>query len=143
MPNLKSINLFQICFGVGAPLFFFGIFIFLIPNHTFVAAALFVSYVWRVYDSFHKTCSRCHFYGTWKCGLPGKIVSFVLQKNYSQLSRSKILQHAIVDWVFLVGVSLLYVWGYGAMGLMASLWPLLAYFVVYKPKRFHGLLWKV
>lgn len=143
MPNLKSQSLFQIWFGIGAPLFFFGIFVFLLPKHFVLAAILFGAYVWRVYDSFHKTCSRCQFYGSWRCGLPGKIVSLVMPKNTAAISRKTIRQHALVDWIFLLVVAALYVWAFGRMGLLAWIWPATAYFLVYKPKRFHGLLWRL
>lgn len=134
---------FQLWFGLGAPCFFFGALFLLGSKSILFAFLLFGAYIWRVYDSFQKTCSRCQFYGSWKCGLPGKIVKLFFAKQNSPISSHTIQVHAWVDGAFLIGVSLLYLWLLGPIGLMLWIWPIGCYFIVYKPKQFHGLLWKL
>lgn len=140
-------KLFSIWFGVGAPLYFLSLSVFMYFIHPSLAVISLLAYIWRVYDSFQKTCSRCQFYGTGKCGLPSLIVPLFFQKKTTSLSIQKIRQHYIVDLIF-VGFA---AFGYLSLGiahkqigyLLFLLWPIGAWLISFKHKRFHGLLYQL
>jgi len=137
-------RIFQFAFGLGAPLFFLGVFTVLLPNHLGLSIGFLIAYIWRVFDSFQKTCSRCSNYGSWRRGLPGKTVTLFFKKNKEEISSTIIKKHALVDWVFIVAaVGVYFFYGSARLGLISLIWPTLAYFLVYKPKRWHGLLHKL
>lgn len=137
-------KLFSIWFGLGAPLYFLSLSVFLYFVHPSLAAVTLVAYIWRVYDSFKKTCSRCQFYGTGRCGLPSLLVPIFFQKKKSSLSQSKIKLHYFVDLSFMALAGL----GYFVLALSQNqgayllflVWPIGAWLVSFKKKRFHGLL---
>lgn len=138
----KNFLFFRIWFGFGAPLYFFGALTFLAFHSMPMALFLLLAYAWRIYDSFTTTCCRCPHYGTYNCGVQGKIASFFVKRKTDFLSKDKIKLHSYVDWIFIV-VALIVYFQKPWLGFLASLWPVGAYFLVYKPKRFHGLLHKL
>lgn len=134
-------NLFRIWFGLGAPLFFFGALYLALKIHVLVAFFLGLSYSFRIYHSFSSTCSRCAFYGSSICGLPGKIVPWFFNKNTTPLSFELIQKHKKIDFIFIAIAFLIYV--FTNQFLIGLIWPIGAYFTVYKNHQFHGLLHKI
>lgn len=132
--------IFFFVFGIGAPLYFLGA-LFWVFQVSFALGALHsLLLVWRVYDSFSKTCARCPQYGSWRCGLPGKVVPYFFKKKHSLPSLKTIRLHYYID-VF----SCLYALCWHALAgfdfaLLALLWLVLAWFVAFGPKANHGLM---
>lgn len=139
--NLSKI-IFQIWFGFGAPLYFLGLLAFY-THQPALCVFIICAYILRIADSFQKTCSRCPSYGSWQCGIPSKLVSVFLPKNNSSLSLKTIHQHMWVDFIFIGSAAFFYFLALGFKGLIVLVWPVGAYFIVYRNKRFHGLLWKI
>ena len=97
-----------------------------------------VAWVWH---SFATTCSRCHFYGTGKCGIPGKVVPYFFKKRTLvdfPLWRIKVNLYSDIalmiylNAVFSMRPILLPI----TLGATFIVWQ-----VVYRHRRFHGLLY--
>lgn len=140
--NKITFSLFKVWFGFGAPLYFFGALVLSFWISPWLSLFLFLSYVWRFYDSFTKTCCRCPNYGTFRCGFQGKMASWFVKRKIDSLSPSQILNHSYIDWGFILAAWLIY-WQIPWLAMIALIWPLGAYFICYRPKQFHGLLHKL
>ncbi len=136
----RSKSLFQVWFGVGAPVFFFGSMYLAVQIDLRLGLALFLVLLIRVWDSFRTTCRRCGFYGTWKCGLPGKIVTLFFERERSHLSKNRIYLHYIVDLMVTLLAFSLYAYHGSIVLLLGLIWPAGAVILVFGPRRFHGLL---
>ena len=138
--SINPLKTFSFWFGFGAPLYFFGALLLIGQKSLSLGAVVLAAYCWRVYQSFDKTCSRCPNYNSWTCGVPGKLVAHLMPKKSTRLSKKQIQTEAVIDWTFMIGVYLLAYLPHPIFRYIAWIWPLLAYVLVYKPKRFHGLL---
>lgn len=136
----RSRKAFQIWFGVGAPLFFLGSVYLAAQLHLMLGATVFFLLVIRVWDSFRTTCRRCGFYGSWKCGLPGKFVPLFYEREHSSLPKNRIHTHYLVDLMATAMALGLYGLHGGMILVLGLVWPLGALFIVFAPKRYHGLL---
>lgn len=94
---------------------------------------------WMFY-AFATTCCRCQFYGSSKCGLPGMVVPHLFKKkSITGLPLWRIKLNYCNDMGLMVYLNAVYV-------LLPLLLPVivfstwLVYQVVYKQKRFHGLM---
>ena len=142
--NIKPYKVFFLICGVIYPFILLGALFISFKTHLalgFLTLA-FLAY-WMSY-AFSTTCCRCSFYGTSRCGLPGKIVPFLLKKKSIEgLPLWRIQLNYYNEMVLMVYINSVYL-------LVPMLFPIivllsvLVYKYVYKHKRFHGLmhLWK-
>lgn len=137
--NNKSKFLFFIWFGIGAPIFFGTALYLSFQFHMICGIATTCVYLFRVWDSFETTCSRCSNYGSWNCGLPGKSVKWFFNRNFQKLSPNRIKRHRSLDWIVTIYTLCFYIFS-SAWGILSIIWPIGAYFIVYRPRRYHGLL---
>lgn len=135
-------KLFRLWFGYGAPFYFFGAAIYAASFSWWLAALLFISYIFRIYDSFATTCSRCSHYGTSHCGLPGLTVKLFFSKKHDMPSKARIKIHFYTDLIFIFLTWLVYLSNIYLL-ILASIWAVGAWLIVFKQKRFHGLLYRL
>lgn len=140
---MNSRKLFTYWFGIGAPVYFLIALGLAFVIHIYLGIVLLLLYSWRVYDSFHTTCSRCGFYGTYNCGLQGKIVSLMLSKKSGFVSRKRIKIHFYTDIFFIVLTYLIYLSLGIVPALLAAIWPVGAWIIALGPKKYHGLMWRI
>jgi hypothetical protein len=93
------------------------------------------------WHSFATTCSRCHFYGTGKCGIPGKVVPFFFKKrSLKGFPLWRIKANLYSEVVLMIYLNAIYTLRPlllpATLGVTAIIW-----LVVYRGKRFHGLLY--
>lgn len=94
-----------------------------------------------VWHSFATTCSRCHFYGTGKCGIPGKVVPYFFKKrSLKDFPLWRIKANLASDVVLMAYLNAVYalrpVLLPFTLGATAIVW-----LMVYRRNRFHGLLY--
>ena len=96
--------------------------------------------IYWVSYSFSTTCCRCQYYGSSKCGVPGIIVPYLFKKkSISNLPHWRIWINYSNDIFLMVYLNCIY-------ALVPLLFPfvfsatLIVYIVVYRKKKFHGLM---
>jgi predicted neutral ceramidase superfamily lipid hydrolase len=142
--NIKPYNVFFIICGVIYPFILFGALLISFKTHLALGLLTLVILAYWMTYAFTTTCCRCSFYGTSRCGLPGKVVPLLLKKkslNGLPLWRIKLnYYNEMVLMVYINSVYLLI----PILSPLIILMSLLVYKFVYKHKRFHGLmhLWK-
>jgi hypothetical protein len=102
-----------------------------------LTATLLIAWVWH---SFSTTCSRCQFYGTSKCGIPGLVVPYFFKKRSAAgLPLWRIWANYYSDIALMFYINAVYLWQPTflpiTLGATAIVW-----FVIYRRKRFHGLM---
>lgn len=136
-------RVFTIWFGFGAPVYFFGALWLAFLINPYLGCAILGLYIWRIYNSFNTTCSRCSFYGTFKCGLQGKVVSLLFRKKTDSISTNRIKIHFFTDLLF-IGLAYMIYLSYGILpALLAAIWPIGAWLISLGPKKYHGLMWRL
>jgi hypothetical protein len=97
-----------------------------------------VAWVWH---SFATTCSRCHFYGTSKCGIPGMVVPYFFKKRtLIGFPLWRIKANMYSDFVLMIYLNAIF-------ALRPVLLPftlgatVIVWLVIYRRNRFHGLLY--
>ncbi|NMR28081.1 hypothetical protein HH219_21630 [Pseudoalteromonas sp. NEC-BIFX-2020_015] len=143
MNIIKSRRFFSLWFGIGIPPFLIGTiyFSFLISFlHGMVSASIVV--LW-VFETFSTTCRRCQFYGTMKCGLPSMIVPMIYEKKSPlSLSVSRVKIHYFLDVAMIVYVNFIYA-HFPFLFPFVLIGSIVGWMIVFKNKRFHGLLWRL
>ena len=137
----KSYKIFYLFCGVLYPMIALGaIVISFYQNIWFGVLTSFILIYWISY-SFSTTCCRCQFYGSKKCGLPGIIVPFLFKKkSINNLPRWRIWVNYYNDIFLMVYLNSVYIF-------IPLIFPfvlastVLVYVVVYRQKRFHGLMY--
>jgi hypothetical protein len=104
----------------------------------FGAGFCLLTVVW-LYDMGATTCSRCRSYGTGKCGTQSWIVPLIWRRKTSPASRFRVRLHLALDFLMMaVGLA-----AYARFPItlpFCLLWLVLGLWVVYLPRRNHGLL---
>lgn len=141
---LQSQRWFTVYFGFGIPPVLYGTVI--ISYKLGIVAGLFVTAfvaAWHV-DTFVTVCSRCSFYGTNKCGLPGLIApKLVSRKDRFSASVRRIRAHLIFDIGLIVLVNTVWFLAYFPFWIVVGVCTFGGYLTVFKRKRFHGLLYRL
>ncbi len=94
-----------------------------------------------VWHSFATTCSRCHFYGTGKCGIPGRVVPYFFKKRSLEgFPLWRIKANLYSDIVLMIYLNAIYAL-HPALLLLTLSATAIVWLVVYRHNRFHGLLY--
>ncbi len=92
------------------------------------------------YEGGRTTCSRCAYYATSKCGLPGLIAPFLTErKSAASLSLERVRSHMRLDMAVILFINALYAIEPWFLPL-ALVWTAGAWRISFGPKRHHGLL---
>ncbi|WP_169978571.1 hypothetical protein [Tautonia rosea] len=139
---VSSRKFFTYWFGLGVPPFLIGaVAIAFVHGLWLGLATTAVILAWLV-ETFRTTCSRCPFFGTGRCGLPGLIAPLLFTRRSGSVSSRRIRLHLAADLGMMAIVNAIY--GLEPIFLPAVLlWSLVALMTVYGPKRFHGLLFQL
>ena len=133
-------RLFTLWFGLGLPPLLLGALAIAFAEAWWLGAAAASVFLAWFYESGRTTCSRCAYFGTAKCGLPGLIAPLLTQKKSpASLSPERIRSHLHLDlWilVFLNGLYALQPWWLAA----PLIWSIGVWCISLGPKRHHGLL---
>ena len=98
---------------------------------------LLIAWVWH---SFSTTCSRCHFYGTSKCGVPGLVVPYFFKKRSTAgLPLWRIWANYYSDMALMAYINITYIFQPAFLPFTLGA-TVLVWLVVYRRKRFHGLM---
>jgi hypothetical protein len=141
---LKSKRFFTLYFGLGIPPALFGS--VGVAYRLGLTAGLVMSVItaaWLI-ETFVTTCSRCAFYGTTNCGLPGMVAPLIVKKRSPfSITKRRVQIHAALDVAMIMVVNIVY-----ALALPA-VWPVIAicsiggWIAVFRRRRFHGLLFRL
>lgn len=138
----KSRKFFTTWFGFGIPPFLFGtVYLGYLISLTWGLITTAIIAFW-VYQNFRTTCRRCQYYGTTKCGLPGMIVPYLYKKEspYS-ISLKRIKIHYYFDIAMLLYVNFIFA-HFPLIYPLVGVGSIVGYLIVFRRKRFHGLLWR-
>ena len=134
---------FTLWFGLGLPPLLFGALGIAFAEAWWLGAAASGVFAAWFYESGRTTCSRCAYYGTAKCGLPGLIAPLLTPKQSpASLSPERIRSHRILDlWVLVLlnGLYSLEPWWLAA----PLIWSIGVWRISLGPKRHHGLLYRL
>lgn len=141
--TLRSRRFFSVWFGLGIPPFLLGtVAVAFHQSNTFGIATLVITVAW-VFETFSTTCRRCPFYGSAKCGIPSLVVPFFLSKKSAlSISLLRVRFHYYADVAMILYVNFVYCH-------VPFLFPIVAFgslvgwLVVFRPKKFHGLLFRL
>jgi hypothetical protein len=99
--------------------------------------AILIAWVWH---SFSTTCSRCQFYGTNRCGIPGLVVPYFFKKRSTAgLPIWRIWTNYYSDIGLMMYLNAVYLLRPVLLPVVLSA-TAIVWFVVYRRKRFHGLM---
>jgi hypothetical protein len=139
MAAITQRRLFTIWFWMSAPILIGGLAIAFASCVWFGLLASVLAAVW-FWETGETTCSRCPSYGTFRCGVPGKLVPlFWKRKSAASVSPSRIRLHFYFDVFLLLCVNATYILHPWLLPL-ALIWTAGAWWISLGPKRYHGLL---
>lgn len=140
----KSRRWFTWYFGVGIPPALIGTVVAGYRISPWVGVGVVVVMVAWSLELFRSSCSRCRFYGTTKCGLPGMIAPLIVKpKSRHTISLRHVRFNLSLDVAMIVFVNAVYAIGW------PTVWPVIAvctvggWLTVFRRKRFHGLLYRL
>ena len=127
-------------FGLGLPPILVGALLIAFVWSPYLAAAAFGVLLAWFYETGRTTCSRCAYYGTAKCGLPGLIAPLLTErKAAASILLAQIRSHRYLDvWILVLlnGIYYLQPW----LLPVALIWSVGVWQIALGPKRHHGLL---
>ncbi|MCI4429656.1 MAG: hypothetical protein JHC40_10875 [Burkholderiales bacterium] len=133
-------RLFTLWFGWGLPPVLAGALVIAFADSWPLGVAASSVFLAWFYETGRTTCSRCAYYGTAKCGLPGLIAPLLTQKKPAEsLSPDRIRSHLYLDlWmlIFFTGLYVLQPWALP----VPLIWSIGVWCISLGPKRHHGLL---
>ena len=138
--KIKPYLVFYIICGLIYPLIVLGALIISFRTHWALGCftILILSY-WLIY-AFTTTCCRCSFYGTGRCGIPGKLVPLILKKkSIKGLALWRIKLNYYNEMFLMLYINSIYLL-YPILFPLILLLSVLVFHFVYKHKRFHGLM---
>lgn len=134
-------QIFYVLYGLFFPVSVLGAIIISYMQHPafgLLTAVIFFSWVWH---SFSTTCSRCQFYGTNKCGIPGIVVPYFFKKrSLVGFPLWRIKANYYSDIGLMIYLNLVYSLHPPLLRITLTI-NLIVWFVVYRKKRFHGLMY--
>jgi hypothetical protein len=142
MAVISKRRLFTLWFWMGAPLAVGALVVAFATCVYFglLASALAALWFW---DMGETTCSRCSSYGTFGCGVQGKLIPlFWKRKSLASASQRRIRLHFFFDIFIVILVNATYVL-YPVFLPVVLLWTAGAWWISFGPKRFHGLLFRL
>ena len=143
MNIFRSRRFFSFWFGLGIPPFLIGtVVVAFLQSITFGVVTSIITAAW-VFDTFSTTCRRCPFYGTAKCGIPSLIVPYFLSKQSAfSISLLRVRLHYYADIAMILYVNYVY-WHVPSFFPVVALCSFIGWLVVFQPKKFHGLLFRL
>jgi hypothetical protein len=138
-----NLKFFTYWFGLGIPPFLIGTVVVAFNKNVpfgVVTSIVVVAWIW---DTLTTTCRRCSFYGTTKCGIPGMVTPMLLKKRSPfDISVRRVKLHYYADVAMIVYVNYVY-WHVPMIFPIVLICSVIGWFVVFQPKRFHGLLFRL
>ena len=140
----RSVKWFTHYFGIGIPPALVGA-IYAAGRISLTAGvAMFLLQLTWALVLVNKGCSRCRFYGTTKCGLPGKVAELVVaKKDPWTISTNAVRWLHRSDLAIIVAVNLAYAIGWTEIYPVIAICTLGGWLTVFRRKRFHGLLYRL
>ena len=138
--KLADIGSFKIWFGWGFPPILLGAVVIAFFHGWGTGLATTAVLLLWFYEGGRTTCSRCAYYGTSKCGLPGLIAPLLTERrSAASLSLEKIRSHMHLDILVIFFINALYLLEPWFLPL-AVIWTIGAWRISFGPKRHHGLM---
>jgi hypothetical protein len=138
--RITSYRLFYFFCGLIYPCIAFGAVYLSYRTHVWFGALTALILIAWVYHSFATTCRRCQFYGTAKCGIPGLVVPYFFAKRpVVGLPHWRIWANYYADLGLMVYFNAIYLF-HPPLGLLVGCATFIVWRVIYRPKRFHGLM---
>ena len=140
---IRSRRFFSFWFGLGIPPFLMGtVVVAFHQSTTFGIVAIAIITAW-IFDTFSTTCRRCQFYGSAKCGIPSLVVPFLLSKKSAlSISLLRVRLHYYADVAMIFYVNFVY-WHMPVLFPIVVFGSCVGWLVVFRPKKFHGLLFRL
>lgn len=142
MLKISDKRLFTVWFWFGVPLLLGGLGIAFLNSWLLglLTLLLLVGWVWHLADS---ACSRCSSYGTTECGIQGRIVLLIWKKrSVTGASQWRLRLQYYLDLAMMVYMNAVYTLFLPLLPVVI-VWSIGAWFIVYGPSRYHGLLFKL
>ena len=140
----RSTRWFTHYFGIGIPPALVGAIYAGWRIHPLVAVATALFQLTWAVVLVNKGCSRCRFYGTTKCGLPGKVAEvLVAKKDPWTISTSAVRWLHRSDLAIIAMVNLVYALGWTEVYPIVFVCTVGGWLTVFRRKRFHGLLYRL
>jgi hypothetical protein len=142
MVLISQRRLFTLWFWMGAPLAAGALVIAFATCVYFglLASALAILWFW---DMGETTCSRCSSYGTFGCGVQGKLIALLWRrKSLASASPRRVRLHFYFDIFILICVNTTYLLCPLFLPVVL-LWTAGAWWISFGPRRFHGLLFRL
>jgi hypothetical protein len=135
---------FGIWFGLFVPAITLGAVALAFGFHWSLGVAVGLAFVLWMWVTARTTCSRCWAYGSAGCGLPSLVAPLLARKQSARsLSLFRIRVHHGIDIADAVFLNALYLWLAPALAPFVLLWTVGAWWMVARPKRYHGLLYRL
>jgi hypothetical protein len=133
--------IFGIWFGLFLPPITIGALVLAFADRWSVGwFTLIVLLAWVV-ETARTTCCRCWAYGTAGCGLPSLVAPlFGPRKSARSVSLFRIRLHFVIDLAAAGFLNMWYLWLCPLLFPGVLLWTIGAWWIVGRPKRYHGLL---
>jgi hypothetical protein len=135
---------FGFWFGLFVPAITLGAVALAFGFHWSLGVAVGLAFLLWIWETARTTCSRCWAYGSAGCGLPSLVAPLLVRKQsaHSQ-SLFRIRVHHCIDIAGAVLLNALYLWLAPALAPFVLLWTVGAWWMVARPKRYHGLLYRL
>ena len=141
---LRSTRWFTHYFGIGIPPALVGAIYAGWRIAPIVGIATFLFQLSWALVLVNKGCSRCRFYGTTKCGLPGKVAELVVKKKDPwTISTNAVRWLHRSDLAIIAMVNVVYAIGWTEIYPLVALCTIGGWLTVFRRKRFHGLLYRL
>ncbi len=139
----QSRRFFTLWFGIGIPPFLIGTVVVAFGhNLLFGVITLVVTIAWLI-ETFVTTCRRCPYYGSARCGIPSLVTPLIFKKQSPlSISVGRVRLHYYADLCMIFFVNIVY-WQMPAVFPVVLCCSLIGWLVVFRPKRFHGLLFRL
>jgi hypothetical protein len=132
---------FGLWFGLFLPPITVGALILAFGRDWAVGALTSIVLLLWVVETARTTCCRCWAYGTAGCGLPSLVAPFLgARKSAQSLTVFRIRLHYFIDLAAALFLNVWYLWLSPLLFPGVVLWTVGAWWVVGRPKRYHGLL---
>jgi hypothetical protein len=138
--NVAELGNFKLWFGWGFPPILLGALVITYFHSVPIGLGASAVLLAWFYESGRTTCSRCAYYGTSKCGLPGLIAPFLTErKSAASLPLEQVRSHMRLDMAVILFINALYAIEPWYLPL-ALVWTVGAWRISLGPKRHHRLL---
>ena len=137
-------QIFGIYFGAFVPLITLGAAVLAFRHSWWLGAVTVALHLAWIVETGRTTCRRCWAYGTTGCGLPSLAAPlFGPRLPAITLTHRRIRIHHAVDIVGAVYLNVWYAWLWPTVWPLVLAWTIGAWWMVSRPKRFHGVLYRL